>query len=69
MTKYPKYPLDPAEEDARLATIVTACISAVGAASILITLTVFPALMKNKIYLQLVFVATVCDLIATSTCL
>ena len=35
-------------------------------AFMLLTLLVFPVLMKNKIYLQLVFVATACDLIATS---
>jgi len=66
MTKYPIYPLDPADEAARKGTIAVAGVSLAAAACILITLLVFPALMKNKIYLQLVFVATTCDLIATS---
>lgn len=40
--------------------------SLAASASMLLTLLVFPVLMKKKVYLQLVFVATACDLIATS---
>ncbi len=66
MVHYPLEPLTAAQESAQLSTMVVSSISSIASFSILLTLRVFPVLMKKKIYLQMVFLATMCDFIATT---
>jgi hypothetical protein len=66
MVHYPLEPLTSAQQSARLSTMVVSSISSIASFSILLTLLVFPSLMKKKIYLQMVFLATMCDFIATA---